>query len=68
MNKATYTRVWVNRASVDVQVILSQNLRSLVNGPSGSIKDATKHVLGDTQLQALSRKLDSSLYVVSNKS
>ncbi len=68
MGKATYTRVWVNRTSVDVQVLLSQHLRSLVDSPSRSIKDATKHVLRNTQLQALSRKLDCSLYEVSNVS
>lgn len=67
MDKTTYTRVWVNRTSVDVQVILSQHLWSLVDSPSGSIKDATKHVLRDTQLQTLSRELDSSLCGVSNK-
>lgn len=68
MEKATYTRVWVNRTSVDVQVLLSQHLRSLVDSPSGSIKDATKHVLRNTQLQALPRKLDCSLCGVSNMS
>ena len=66
-DKTTHSRVWVNGTAVDVQVIFSQHLRSFVNSPSGSIKYAAKHVLRDTQLQTLPRKLDSGLYGVSYK-
>lgn len=54
----THARVWVDGTSVDVQVILSKNLRSLVDSSARSIEDTTQHVLRNTKLQTGSFELD----------
>lgn len=61
MSCATYSRVWIDRATVDVEVVLSKHLGALVDGLSRSIENSTQHVLGDTKLQAMSGELDFGL-------
>lgn len=61
----TYTRVWVDGATVDVEVVLGKNLGALVDGAAGTVKDAAKHVLGDTELQALAGELNLGLLSLS---
>jgi hypothetical protein len=61
----TYTRVWVDRTSIDVKVVLGKNLWSLINCSSRSIEDTSQHVLGDTKLQALTSKLNFRLFAIS---
>lgn len=57
----TYSRIWVDRTTVDVQVVFSQNLGSLVNCSSGTIEDTPQHVFGYTKLQAVATELDFCL-------
>lgn len=57
----THSRVRVDRATVDVEVVLSEHLGALIDGTTGSIEDTTKHVLGHADLQALASKLDFGL-------
>lgn len=57
----TYSRVRVNRLTVDIQVILRQHLGTLVNRPTRTVKDTSQHVLGHTQLQAVAGELDFGL-------
>lgn len=57
----SYSRVRVDGATVDVEVVLSKHLGTLVDGLSRSIEDTTQHVLGDTQLQAVSCELNFGL-------
>jgi hypothetical protein len=59
--QCTYTRVGVDGTAVDVEVVLSQHLWALVDGLSGSIEDTTQHVLGHTELQAVSGEFDFGL-------
>lgn len=61
LQMTSYSRVWVDRATVDVEVVLSKHLGAFVNGLSRSIKDTTQHVLGNTKLQAVSCELDFGL-------
>jgi len=56
-----YSGVRVDGASVDVEVLLGKHLGSLVDSASGTIEDTTQHVLGHTELQALSGELDLGL-------
>lgn len=57
----TYTRVWVDRATVDVEVVLSKNLGALVDGLPRTIENTAQHVFGDTKLQAVSCEFDFGL-------
>lgn len=57
----THARVRVDRAAVDVEVVLCQHLGTLVDSSSGTIEDTTQHVLRHTELQALAGELDSGL-------
>jgi hypothetical protein len=59
--KVSYTRVGVDGATVDVKVVLSEHLGTLVDGLSRSIEDTAQHVLGDTKLQAVAGELDFGL-------
>jgi hypothetical protein len=61
VRRQTYTRVGVDGRSVDVEVVLGQDLGALVDGTSGSIEDTTKHVLGHANFQALAGELDLGL-------
>lgn len=56
-----YSGVGVDRAAVDVKIILSEDLGSLVDGFSRTIEDTAQHVLGHTKLQAVSSELDFGL-------
>ncbi|KAI6761576.1 hypothetical protein HG531_002129 [Fusarium graminearum] len=56
-----YSRVGVDGRTVDVEVVLGQHLRTLINSTTRSIKDTTKHVLGHANLQALAGELDFGL-------
>lgn len=58
-----YTTEGVDGTAVDVEVLLGQDLGALVDSSSRSIKDSTKHVLGDTKLQALAGELDLGLFL-----
>jgi hypothetical protein len=59
--QAPYSRVRVDRATVDVEVILSKHLGALVDGLSRSIEDTAQHILRDTKLQAVPSELDFGL-------
>lgn len=59
----TYSRVRVDRLTIDIQVILRQHLRTLVNRTTRTVKDTSQHVLGHTQLQAVAGELDFGLPV-----
>jgi hypothetical protein len=59
--EVSYTRVRVDGATVDVEVVLSEHLGTLVDGLSRSIEDTAQHVLGDTKLQAVASELDFGL-------
>jgi hypothetical protein len=56
-----YTGVGVDGRTVDVEVVLGQHLGTLIDGASRSIKDTAKHILGNTELQALAGELDLGL-------
>lgn len=58
---SSYSRVWVDRLSVDIQVILSQHLGTLIDRTSRTVEYSTKHVFGHAQLQAVSGEFDFSL-------
>jgi hypothetical protein len=58
-----YSRVWVDGTAVDVEVVLRKHLGALVDGLSGAVENATQHVLGDTELQAVAGELDFGLHV-----
>jgi len=55
------TRVWVDGRTVDVEVVLGQDLGALVNGAAGTVEDTTKHVLADSKLQVVASELDFGL-------
>lgn len=59
---ATYSGEGVDGVSVDVEVVLSQDLGALVDGTARSIENTAKHVLGHTDLQTLASELDFGLY------
>jgi hypothetical protein len=59
--RQTDSRVGVDGLTVNVEVVLGQDLGALVNGATGTIKDTTKHVLGHTKLQRVSTELDFGL-------
>ena len=61
--RESYSRVWVDRTAVDVKVLLWQHLGTLVDSSSRTIENSTKHVFGNTKLQALAGKLDFGLYL-----
>jgi hypothetical protein len=56
-----YPRVGVNGLAIDIQILLCENLGSLVNWASRTIEDTTQHVFGDTELQAVTGELDFGL-------
>jgi hypothetical protein len=58
-----YSGVWVDRATVDVEVVFSKNLGALVDGLSRTVENTTQHVLGHTKLQAVAGELDFGLYM-----
>ena len=64
----TYTRVGVDGRAVDVQVLLRQDLRALVDGTTRTIEDTTQHVLGHTELQAVAGELDFGLQPLAHAS
>lgn len=51
--------------TVDVEVILGQNLRALVDSTTGTVKYTTKHVLGHTELERVAAELDFGLLGIS---
>lgn len=51
-------RVGVDGRAVDVEVLLGKDLGSLVDRVTGTVEDATEHVLGHGQLHARTRELD----------
>ena len=51
--------------TVDVEVVLGQNLGALVDSTTGTVKDTTKHVLGDTELERVATELDLGLLGIS---
>lgn len=51
--------------TVDVEVVLGQNLRALVDGTTGTVEDTTKHVLGHTELERVAAELDFGLLHIS---
>jgi hypothetical protein len=48
----------VSGLTVDVEVVFSEDLGSLVDRVSGSVKDSTEHVLRDGELHGGTRELD----------
>lgn len=50
-------RHWVEQ-TVDVQVVFGEDLGSLVDGVSGTVEDATEHVLGHGELHRGPGELD----------
>lgn len=56
-----YSRVWVDRAAVDVEVVFRKHLGALVDWLSRTVEDAAQHVFGHTKLQALASELDFCL-------
>lgn len=57
----THTRVGVDRTTVDIEVVLGQDLGALVNRPTRAVEDAPQHVLGHAELQTLAREFDFCL-------
>lgn len=55
-NKA-YTRVGVDGTAVDIKIVFCQNLRSLVDGSTGTIEDTAQHIFRDAKLEVVSREL-----------
>lgn len=51
--------------TVDVEVVLGQNLGALVDSTTGTIEDTTKHVLGHTELERVAAELDLGLLGIS---
>ena len=51
--------------TVDVEVVLGQNLGALVDSTTRTVKDTTKHVLGDTELERVAAELDLGLLGIS---
>jgi hypothetical protein len=56
------SRVRVDGRTVDVEVVLGQDLGSLVDGAAGTVKDTTKHVLADSELQVMTSELHFGLF------
>lgn len=56
-----YARVRVDRTSVDVEVVLREDLGALVDSLAGTIEDATKHVLRHAKLRSVAGELDPGL-------
>ena len=64
-----YSRVRVDRLPIDIQVVLGQNLRTLINRTTRAIENTTQHVLRHTEFQAVTGELNFSLlYIVSKRS
>jgi hypothetical protein len=57
--------VGVDRLTVDVEVVLSQNLGALVDSTTGAVEDTTKHVLRHTELERVATELDFGLLHIS---
>lgn len=57
--------VGVDRLTVDVEVVLSQNLGALVDGATRTVEDTAKHVLGHTELERVAAELDFGLLHIS---
>jgi len=51
--------------TVDVEVVLGQNLGALVDSTTGTVEDTTKHVLGHTELERVAAELDLGLLGIS---
>lgn len=51
--------------TVDVEVVLGQDLGALVDSTTGTVKDTTKHVFGHTELERVTAELDFSLSCIS---
>jgi hypothetical protein len=56
-----YPRVGVDGLAIDIQILLRKHLGSLINWTSRTIEDTTQHVLGHTELQAVTGELDFGL-------
>ena len=51
--------------TVDVEVVLGQNLGTLVDSTTGTVEDTTKHVLGHAELERVAAELDLGLLGIS---
>ena len=51
--------------TVDVEVVLGQDLGALVDSTTGTVKDTTKHVLRHTELERVAAELDLGLLGIS---
>lgn len=59
-----HTRVRVDGRTVDVQVVLRQDLGALVDGATGTVEDTTKHVLADSELQVVAGEFNLGLSIL----